>query len=82
MTQTAIEDLKVTWALLFPEVAAPADQQWALWLLLHDGATVRAGVAQLAAKYRRTDGRMDDGFMVRFASSVMNRMMREQKGAN
>ena len=52
--------------------------QWALWLLLHDPETVKQGVAQLAAKYRKVGGQMDREYMTKFASSVMNRITRER----
>lgn len=71
-------DMTDTWKALFPEVPSPGDDQWALWLLLHDEEIVRVGIAQLAAKYRKLDGQMDRGYMARFASSVMNRLERER----
>lgn len=74
-----IAEMKNTWALLFPKVPTPADDQWAFWLLLHDSTTVQGGVMQLAAKYRKLDGHMDADYMVRFASSVMNRITKEEK---
>ncbi len=73
--------MRESWTALFPEVPAPLDQQWVLWLLLHDPETVREGIAQLAGKYRKLGGRMDADYMVRFASSVMNRLKKEaEKG--
>jgi hypothetical protein len=71
--------LSETWTALFPGVTAPSDPQFALWLLLHDLATVKAGIAELAVKYRRLDGQMNPGWMAKFASSVMNRISREKK---
>jgi hypothetical protein len=70
-------ELQETWTTLFPGVQMPADHQFALWLLLHDATTVRTAFAQLATKYRKVDGRMDAGYMVKFASAVMNRLQRE-----
>lgn len=72
-TNTALHEL---WALLLPEVTAPADRQLTLWLMLHDAATVRAGLVQMAAKYRQLNGDMEADYRVRFASSVMNRIAR------
>jgi hypothetical protein len=77
MTQNT--ETKSTWALLLPEVPQPSDQQWSLWSLLHDSKTVVAGITQLAAKYRRTGGGMDSDYVLKFASSVMNRVSREQR---
>jgi hypothetical protein len=66
------------WTTLFPEVPTPADRQWALWLVLHDREIVRKGIGQLAAKYRKLGGQMDSDYMIRFASSVMNRLSKER----
>jgi len=80
MTTTELTvSMRETWALLFPEVDAPLDSQWAIWLLLHDPGTVKKGIAELAAKYRRLQGQMGSDYMLKFASSVMNRITREQK---
>jgi hypothetical protein len=70
-------NLRDSWAALFPGAAVPADSQFALWLLLHDDSTVNGGMVQLAAKYRKLEGRMDEAYMVKFASAVMNRLQRE-----
>ena len=67
-----------TWTALFPNIPAPADGQWALWLLLHDPGVVRQGIAQLATKYCKVGG-MDADYMVKFASSVMNRIAKEAR---
>ena len=69
-------ELKNFWTVLFPEVPAPADRQFSLWLALHDPATVKTGIAQLAAKHSKVGGQMENDYMIRFASSVMNRLER------
>lgn len=76
-----IKSLRDTWVRLFPQVAAPADSQWMLWLLLNndDANVVRYGMATLARKYASLGGQMDHDYMVKFASSVMSRMSREKK---
>ena len=79
MTQKSVPELKETWSLLFPEVMIPPDQQWALWLMLHDAKVVREGIAQLATKYNKLGSNMDADYRVKFASAVMNRLSREQK---
>lgn len=76
-----ITQIKDVWIVLFPEVPAPADRQWALWLVLHDPDVVRRGIVQLAAKFRKLRGGMDIDYMVRFASSVMNRLSKERTRA-
>jgi len=79
-TQTAIQEIRTLWALLFPEgVASPDDRQLTMWLLLHDAQTVKKGIGHLAAKYRQLDGQMDASYRVKFCSSVMNRIEQEQK---
>ena len=72
-------EAKNTWTLLLPEVTQPSDQQWNLWLCLHDPKIVSQGITQLAAKYRRMNGQMDAAFITKFASSVMNRLTRERQ---
>src|SRR5437763_844217 len=76
-----IKTMKDTWARLFPQVPAPADSQWTLWLLLHDDPNiVRCGMAILARKHQALGGSMDSDYMTRFMSSVMARMTREKSG--
>lgn len=72
-----ISELKGFWNLLFPKVTAPDDSQWALWLLRHDNLIVRHGLTELATKYIRLKGTMDQTYMAKFASAVMNRLSRE-----
>lgn len=80
MTTTEFgNSMRETWTALFSNVPVPDEGQWALWLLLHDPETVKQGVAQLAAKYRKVGGQMDTEYMTKFASSVMNRITRERK---
>ena len=73
-------ELKAAWALLFPKVEAPADEQWTTWLLKHSPDTVRLGLAETGARYQKLRGRMDRDYMLRFASSVMNRHSDAKKG--
>ena len=82
MTITAtgtIHELKELWLMLFPDTAPPDDAQWALWFVLHDPATVRDAIAQLAAKRRKLRGQMDALYMAKFASAVMNRISRNAR---
>jgi hypothetical protein len=72
-----VTEVKNIWSVLIPEVPTPTDRQWALWTLLHDPEVVRKGIGQLASKYRKVRGQMDIDYMIRFASSVMNRLTKE-----
>ncbi len=83
MTATEfVKSMRESWTLLFPQVPAPDDGQWGLWLLLHehDQEIVRKGIVELGLRYQRLAGQMDRGYMIRFASSVMNRLQRERAG--
>lgn len=64
--------------MLFPGVTAPDDSQWGWWFLRHSPQVVRGGLVELATKYRKLDGRMDELWMKKFASSVMNRLSVQQ----
>ncbi|MGC2210394.1 MAG: hypothetical protein WA532_09825 [Candidatus Korobacteraceae bacterium] len=80
ITDTALHQV---WATLFPEIAPPAEHQFALWRMLHhDENTVKAGLAELATKFHRMGGQMEYDHMLRFASAVMNRITRDQRQAN
>lgn len=79
-TANAVSELQESWTLLFPDVAPPDDAQWTIWLLRHDRVIVRRGLAELATKYRRLDGKMDALYMGKFASAVMNRLAAESRG--
>ena len=79
--QKSIEELKALWTPLFPGVDAPDDSQWALWFLRHDPTVVRQGIVLLATKYRKLGGAMDELYMQKFASSVMNRLSIQRQAA-
>jgi hypothetical protein len=74
----AIEELKSLWLLLFPGVPSPPDDQWGLWFLRHRAEVVREGITELALKFRKLRGQMDQTYMGKYASSIMNRLTREQ----
>jgi hypothetical protein len=76
-TTTAVFDLKSVWDLLFPNSFVPADSQFAVWLLLHDAETVKASFVRLAAKNAKLGQAMTPDYMIRFASSVMNRITKD-----
>jgi hypothetical protein len=67
---------RILWSSLF-KVSAPADEQFALWLFRHGANVMNAAIAELATKYQKLGGNMDENYMIRFASSVANRMSRE-----
>ena len=75
-------ELQELWIVLFPNVPAPDEGQWALWQLRHSPDVVQQGIATLGLKFRKLGGQMDALYMARFASSVMNRLTAErvQKG--
>jgi predicted thioredoxin/glutaredoxin len=75
-TRTALRD---TWNAVFPQVPAPAESQFALWLLLHEPEVVRQGLAQLATKFRKVKEKMDFDYMVKYSSSIMNRLSKEKE---
>jgi hypothetical protein len=80
--KAAIQEVYCLWELLLPEGVTPPDErQLTMWLLLHDIETVKRGIAHVAAKYKQLNGQMDSGHRVRFGSSVMNRIEREQRQA-
>jgi hypothetical protein len=68
--------LRNLWSSLF-KVSAPADEQFALWLFRHGADIMNEAMAELATKYQKLGGNMDENYMIRFASSVANRMSRE-----
>jgi len=81
MSTAQLTEVKEIWQALFPRVPLPVDGQWALWLIQHDSPTVKDGLCDLAVKYQSLKGAMDTTYMLKFASSVMNRITRERKAA-
>lgn len=77
-TVSTITEIADVWGILFPDVDPPSPQQFALWTLLHDVATIRKAFATLAAKRSNPYGGMTPIHMEKFSSSVMNRLTREQ----
>lgn len=81
MNTSQLADAKKMWQALFPKVPAPTDEQWALWLIRHHSSTVKEGLCALATKYQRLEGKMDDTYMLKFASAVMNRITSQRRAA-
>jgi hypothetical protein len=79
VTAKEVAQMREFWGILFPDTESPSPQQWALWSLMHDTATIRKGLVQLSAKYRKLNGQMDGGYMARFLSSVLNRISRSKQ---
>jgi len=77
---TEVTELKDAWTRLLPNEPVPADDQWCLWLALHGQGVIQTAITQLALKYRKLGGAMDRDYVVRFISSVMNRLSREGHG--
>jgi len=75
-----VQDLQTSWRLLFPNVDGPDARQWALWLILHGLDTVRQSIAKLAVRYERSSAELGTrDSLIKFASSIMNRVTREKK---
>lgn len=76
-SNTKIMDLKQKWQSL-TDAPMPDDRQFQLWSHLFAEDAVTYGIVQLAAKFRRVAGEMDSDYIVRYASSIMSRVTREQ----
>lgn len=74
-----VEELKETWALLFPDVPSPDSRQWALWLTMHGQSIVRQSIAKLALRYARSSDLQTPESVYRFASALMGKMNNERK---
>lgn len=59
-------------------VSVPADEQFALWLFRHGADIMNEAMAELATKYQKLGGEMDQNYMIRFASSVANRLAKQK----
>jgi hypothetical protein len=56
----------------------PGDDQFNIWLSLHDAETVASALTQLAMKYKRLGSVMEYDCAIRFASTVMARISCEK----
>jgi hypothetical protein len=72
--QNTVHELQELWAILFPSIPGPNEQQLAIWLTRYGNDTVREGLAQAAIKFRKLNGQMSEEYILRFTSSVMNRL--------
>jgi hypothetical protein len=64
--------LKELWRRKMPEVLLPSDEQFRLWLKLHDCGVVRHGINRAARKFQRAGFDAHGNHAVRYASSAMN----------
>ena len=65
-----LSDYKSLWSTFLG--TPPSDQQFKLWMALHNEAAVRHGILKTAQKNIVLDGTMSDDHKIRFASKVMN----------
>lgn len=75
-----IQLIRECWRMVFPSFPI-SDRQLAIWLVSHDPSVVRQGIARAAVRYEQLHGEMDNDYILRFASSVMNRLSAERKEA-
>lgn len=75
------KDSIAVWESLLPTIPAPSTHQFRVWLAQHSPEVIRQGLALAAVKNLRLNNTMDAGFAIRFASSIMNRLTQENKGA-
>jgi hypothetical protein len=78
--KTQRQKLAELWKSLVPS-RCPTDYQFNLWLQLHDMDVdlIAWGIKELACKYHRRNGQMDQEYMVKFVSSVVNRRAETKK---
>jgi len=66
-------ELQKAWELMF-NCPAPDNAQFSLWFVKHDLPVIRQAIGATAMKFKRLEGRMDRDYLIKFASSVMNRL--------
>ena len=76
---TELRELKKQWERLLSIEPLPEDDQFDIWLALHDAPTVAKAITQLAIKYKKLGGAMERDYVIRFASAVMSRLSREHQ---
>ena len=76
-----IKALSLLWDSLLPEEDRPDDTQFSLWLSRHDFSVVVKGIQKTGEKFQqllsRQRRRMDQDFMLRYASGVMKHTTEE-----
>lgn len=75
---TNTDSLKQTWTVLLPNAPVPPDRQFLFWAVTNDPSDVEQAFGITAIKFRKLNGTMSEEYIIRFASSVMNRLRRER----
>lgn len=79
--ETKIKELQDAWTMLFPNVEAPSERQWALWFMSYDVELVKKCIAKLAVRYYRSSAEFASAESLhRFASTIMRRLSIQQTG--
>lgn len=64
-----VASLSLLWESMI-SVPIPTEQFY-VWLSLHDAKTVVYGIKETGAKFQRAKQKMDEDYLLRFASKVM-----------
>ena len=73
-----VSELQSAWGLLFPNVPAPEQRQFAIWITVHGQSTVREAIGKVAIRYQRSNDLQTPKSLHKFASALMGKMSREQ----
>ena len=77
--EATIKELQNAWAMLFPNVDAPAERQWAVWLMTYDAELVKRSIAKVAVRYYRSPQEFRAAESLhKFASTIMRRLGTQQ----
>ena len=77
--ESVIKELQNAWGMLFPNVDAPSDRQWALWLMTYNAELVKRSIAKVAVRYYRSPGEFKSAENLhKFASTIMRRLGTQQ----
>ena len=76
---TTIQQLQTLWNSHIPSFPL-SDVQADLWIYLHNDETLRRGMNATFSKWDRDHAKMDEGYLLRYASKTLNNIKSRTAG--
>lgn len=76
--QSRLNELKAAYDTMFPG-KSPDQTQWLVWAFIYEYEDLHEALGQLAIRHQKLSGKMTPNHMIRFTSTVANRLKNERR---
>jgi len=78
ISQSRLNELKAAYDTMFPG-KSPDQTQWLVWAFIYEYEDLHEALGQLAIRHQKLNGKMTPNHMIRFTSTVANRLKNERR---